>query len=492
MLEHLPFSETKQDALLGHLLKEDKFFRQARTRIKPEWFLDAYSSKLWSAKTDFFEEHRRSPTLAELKDYSAISREDDSTRAKLHQKMQQCLSATSEYLLDVLSRELTDWLHARIYWEGVHKSKDLFNAQRFDQAYLELKGIGKEIDSNSFVNDNEVSFENFVQDLEQAEVDRKNALTFGSTVLDRLLLPEAQFGSLLPGDTTVIIAPTNVGKTTTVISVIGHNIKRGKSCLFIAHEGTKADLQMKIWCNVLGCTKADILNMYKTEEGMKKMEIGLGLIKRFVTFVHYPKAGATVEEVEAIVRRKQEERAATKGKPYDLVVDDYPAKLVTALAKGGKFDKRHIDDISYGYFVQLALEYGSHCLLPVQSNRNGSKINKSVQSDEKRLLVGEDVAESFGVVQQATNVITLNRDPLDEALGLMTFYIDKSRSNEKSFAVVCKTEYGKALTHSDTLGSVWYRGFDKITGRRNFLALFDKYKGQAIPEHELITESSNG
>jgi replicative DNA helicase len=484
MTDHLPFSEQKQDALLGYLLTEEKFFRQGKGKIKSDWFLDAYSSKVWTAKVKFFEKYGRSPTIVELKDFSFDS--DEQTRQKILAKIDQALDATHEFKLDSLADELTNWMHARIYWDGVTRSKDLFNGQRFEQAYLILKGLSKEIDNTSFVNDNEVSFENFSEYLEKAQDERKHALTFGSSMLDRLLLPEAEFGSLLPGDTTVIVAPTNTGKTTTVISVICHNIRKGKSALFIVHEGTKEDIRMKILCNILKASKAEVLEMYASEEGFRKINMAVELIKRFLTFVHHPKAGATIEEVEAIVRRKQDERIAKYGKPYDLVVDDYPAKLITSLAKGGQFSKRHIDDISYGYFVQLALEYGSHCLLPVQTNRTGSKINKNVDVEERRLLTGEDVQESFGVIQQATNVITLNRDPLAESMGFITFYLDKSRSSEKGFAVVCKTEYGKATTHSDELGSIWYRGMDTITSKSNFKAVFERYKNSAVPDYELI------
>lgn len=491
MLDHLPFSEAKQDALLGHLIKDEKFFRQARAKIQSEWFLDAYCSKVWSAKVSFFEKFGRSATVEELRESRAFATEDSATKEKILNKINQCLLAMQNYKLDALADELTNWMHARIYHEGVNKSKDMFNSQKFDEAYTVLKGLSKDIDSTSFIGDNEVDFEGFYQDIELALAQRKNAITFGSSLVDRLLLPDAEFGSLLPGDTTVLLAPTNVGKTTTVISVICHNIKRGKSCLLITHEGTEQDLKLKIWCNILGCSKADLVEMHRTEEGLNRLNKGLGFIRRFLTFVHYPKAGATIEEVESIVRRKQDERIAQKGKPFDLVVDDYPAKLITTLAKGGQFSKRHIDDISYGYFVQLALEYNSHCLLPVQSNRTGSKINKNVQAEEKRLLLGEDVQESFGVIQQATNVITLNRDPLAEALGYMTFYIDKSRSNEKGFAVVCRTDYARATTHSDDLGAIWYRGLETITGRRDFSTLFDRYKGMAVPDHELV-EKSNG
>jgi hypothetical protein len=164
-----------------------------------------------------------------------------------------------------------------------------------------------------------------------------------------------------------------------------------------------------------------------------------------------------VEEVEPLIRRKQEDLMAKTGKGYDLLVCDYPAKLTTRLAQNGHMSKRNVDEIVYGYFVQLALEYGFHSLLAIQTNREGSKVNKG-QKDEHRLLVMEDVHESYGVMQEATNVITLNRDPVAKARQHMTFHIDKSRSSETGFAVVARTDFARARTHHADLGAIWYRG----------------------------------
>lgn len=485
MTETLPFSEAKQDAILGHLICDPRFFRQARAVVQPAWFLDPYNSKIWRAALDFFKNYQRPPTVEELRDSKDFSLEDQATKTKIVAKIDGCAEATAGFQLDALSEELTNWIHARMYWEGVNKSKDLFNAQKFDQAYGTLKEMSKQIDQTSFGNDFEVSFENFQQDFEQSLEMRQSALTFGLTMMDRILLPDAEFGSLLPGDTTVLLAPTNAGKTSTMITVACHNLRRGKSVLLIAHEGAKEDIRDKIWCGMLGINKAQLFQMYRTQEGVNKLTKLSMLLGRFLTFVYYPKAGATIEEVEGIVRRKQDERVAKHGKTFDLMIDDYPAKLSTAMAKGGQFGKRHIDEISYGYFVQLALEYKSHALLPVQSNRNGSKINKFANEEDRRCLTGEDVQEAFGVIQQATTVITLNRDPIAEKKGYLTFYVDKSRSNEKSFAIVCKTDYGNATTHSDGLGSVWYRGMDIITHRQDFDDIFTNYVHGAVPDHVL-------
>jgi hypothetical protein len=187
-----------------------------------------------------------------------------------------------------------------------------------------------------------------------------------------------------------------------------------------------------------------------------------------------------VEDVEPLIRRKQEDLAArNNGKGYDLLVCDYPAKLTTKLANGGHMSKRNVDEIVYGYFVQLALEYGFHNLLAIQTNREGSKVNKG-QKDEHRLLVMEDVHESYGVMQEATNVITLNRDPVAKARQHMTFHIDKSRSSETGFAVVARTDFGRARTHHNDLGAIWYRGVATMADQVDDLLRNPELNGKEI------------
>ena len=489
MLDTLPFSPPRQDALLGHLLYDEKFFRQAKGRIEPNWFVDPYASKVWKAKTDFFTKYNRSPTVPELKEWQGFMAETQADRNKILGKINQAMIARESYGADSLATELTDWMHARIYATNVMKSQDLFNKQKFGEAYDLLKQMSKTIDTTSFMNDREASFDTFVQDFEEAEKDLTSALTFGHSFVDHYLLPGSQHGGLLAGDTTVILAPTNVGKTTVSITMICHNLRKSKSVLFLAHEGTESDLKSKIWCSLMRVSKAELLEFYKTEEGSKRMQRFAAHLQKYLTFVHYPRAGATIEEIESLIRRKQDERIAKYGTPYDIVVDDYPAKLTSIQARGGQWGKRNIDELVYGYFVALGLEYRSHMFLPVQTNRNGSKINKfGGEDDDKRLLVGEDVQESWGVITQATNVITLNRDPVAERLGYITFYIDKSRSNEKGFAVVCKTDYGRATTHDNTFGAVAYKGQQVITHRRDFQAIFDRYRDGEVPDHVLMEE----
>lgn len=465
----LPFSTVKQDAILGYLLIDQKFFMQARTLIKPNWFADLHSGKIFLAKTKFYTQFNRVPSVEEMKESSDIAYEDPAIKGKLIGKINSSIRETSNFGLDVLSRELTKWMRATIFYSENDKATQAFNAGDFDKAYGVMDESLKRIKEANFEKDREESFLNYDQDLQQALLERGKALTFGISIMDDLLLPRTATeslvtgnGSLLPGDTTVIVAPTNSGKTTSMLTTAVANARRGKSILLMTHEGRPADIKMKLLCCALGVSQTTVFNrMSGTPEERKGLERAAWMLESQITYVPYNKAGLTVEDVEPIIRRKQDERAAKNGgNGYDLLVSDYPAKLSTKMGSEGKISKRTMDEIVYGYYIQYALEYGFHSLLAIQTNREGSRINKGQR--EPRLLTGEDVHESYGPIQEATNVITINRDPVAKSRNRLTYYVDKSRSSETGFAVVCRTDFASGTTHSDKLGGCWYRGTDTM------------------------------
>jgi hypothetical protein len=147
--------------------------------------------------------------------------------------------------------------------------------------------------------------------------------------------------------------------------------------------------------------------------------------------------------------------AENEGKGYDLLIDDYPATLGTSQLKGKGYNRGDSDAYVYDYFVQLSLELNFHSLLAVQSNREGSKVNAKLK-EEGRFLRMEDVAETFGPMKRATNVISINRDAHAMTNNKVTFYICKSRSGQTGWAVYCNSDYDRYITHSNELGCIIY------------------------------------
>lgn len=291
------------------------------------------------------------------------------------------------------------------------------------------------------------------------------------------------YGFELDGDHLYLLGDFTVThNTTAMITMATHNVKRGKSVLFMTHEGAPEDIKRKLWCAMMERPYNELVGMYSTEEGYKKIQLARLYMNQFLTYIPYNKPGMTVEQVEPVIRRAQEERMAkNNGQGYDLLVVDYPAKLFTERAGKGNMPRREIDRVVYDYYVQLALEYGFHSLLAIQTNRDGSKINNG---KEDRLLTMEDVSESWGVMEMASNVISINRSPLAKARNRVTFYVAKSRSSETGTAVVCNSRYDCSLTHHEKFGATWYRDQRTMEDRIDDLLL--QYKGQMIPESLLF------
>jgi KaiC/GvpD/RAD55 family RecA-like ATPase len=479
----LPFEKNKQYAVLGHLLINDRFFLQAAGKILPEWFADPYCNKVFAGKLAFYKAMKRCPSVEELRNLPEFLREEQRVRNRINEAINCSQTYAEEFGLDAMSRELTEWLHAQLYQNAVRQSARLYNAKKPRDAYSIVEKAMNDIKYTTFEDDKEERFDSYATDFEKAQGEYHNALTFGVTIFDRLLTPKAAKGSLLPGDTSIILAPTNVGKTTSMITVVKHNLFAGKHVLFITHEGRPADIKEKLWCAMLDCTPQELYAMYTTPEGRTKIDFALQWLKRYLTYIPLNKAGLTVEEVASVIRKRQEElMVKNKGKGYALLVNDYPAKLATAENKGGTYAKRNVDEIVYNYFVQLGLEYGFHVLCAIQTNREGSKVNKGQRED--RLLTMEDVQESWGPMTAATNVWTINRNPSDKIAKRLIYHIDKSRSSEVGWAVVCKTNYAHSITHSDALGATYFRG--ESSHSKQLDQYLDQYVGQEMPDHVLL------
>ncbi len=483
----LPMDVRKQRALLGHCIVNPVFFQQCNVRVKPDWFRDAPMSKVYKALQSFWGQFKRVPTVPELHGWKDILQFAQAEIDVLHDVINKAVTETANYGVDLLRDELTYWLTARIYRAGVQESERAYNNAKFDEAYSIITKRVKEMNETKFTQDIARSFADPVQFLEKSELRYQDAISFGIKALDDAMMPQGMDSGppnhskgLLLGDTTILLAPSNVGKTTALITIARHNIMRGRDVLWFTHEGVDDDLQIKMMQAVLGVDLPELLKMYKTKDGMARITATMRMVDRHLVYIPWNHPGMTVEELVPVIERRQEERRAKyNGKGFDLLVDDYPGKLSTEYAKGGRLEQRNVDAKVYDYFVQLGLKHRFHVLAAIQTNREGSKANR----DDTRLLTMEDVRESWDTMTMATNVITLNRDARAQAQNRITFYIAKSRSSRIGRAVVCRSNYGASLTHDENLGATWYYGTMSLSDHVN--NYIDRFRGKEISQEAL-------
>ena len=504
----LPFSESKQKALLGYLLINEKFFRRAKDRIKPNWFAHARCEQIFDLLVRESKKAGRKLTVDELFDSHLVINLNTHDGEAFRSMARMCMNFTSKYGLDILTPDLTDWLRTQLYIQEVEKSAILFNSRKEGkdyeakqaEAYRIIKAMSQNIDKITFDPGEEENFDNLQGDMDDLEYEIENALSFGLKAMDRLLQPDLppisdklsaaerdkraqaqlEAGSLLRGDATVLLSPTNIGKTTSMITVASHNLKQGKNVLIITHEGRPADIKLKIRQCCTGLTRRDLFLLRCDPKMRDAFEELAALYRRHLVYIPINKAGLTIEDVAARIERAFDEFGTKTGEKFDLIVDDYLAKLHTVQNAKGHLERRQMDEIIYNYAVQIALDKEAHFLTAIQTNRDGSKVNRRGKGQEDRLLTLEDVSESWGPMTSATNVISLNRDPIAKARGRLTYYICKSRSSETDWAVVCKSNFAACQTHHNDLGATWYRGTSTMTERID--ELFKNHINVAIPD----------
>jgi hypothetical protein len=459
----LPFATRKQAAILWYLATNRNFFERARNKLKPQWFTDHIVAKVYTALLEFAAnpQYGRLPTIPELLECRGFMVEEAAVRSAMRAAVAYAENESKVYGLDVLKNELTEWLHAYIYKEGSELADHHFRAQRFSEAYKIAAERTKLIQDTKFEDDYEYDFSNLEVGLLESETRVLQGCTFGLKSVDDALTPGgvATNGGLFRRDTTCLMAPVNIGKTTAMLSAVAANVMSNRRVLLVIHEGEPSDIRDKLLMHMLHVTKPELWALRTTPPGRAILVSMEKVLKQGLTFIPYIKAQMTVEDVIPILRRKCEE-AAAEGRPYDLLANDYPALLMSEYAKSARMEDRSRIEMVYLIFTQLANEMNLHCLVNIQTNRDGSRANRA----EDRLLGMEDVSESWGAMAKVANVITVNRSPNDMMKNRVTYHIVKSRSSGTGKAIVARTNFDRAIAHSDRegYGSVWYHGSGRM------------------------------
>ena len=460
------------------ILNED-LFKTASPIVKPEWFLEERTRKIYAYLLDYYTTYERFPSsVRAFQSYPKFQDLEPKERSIYASLITGAINETQQYELPAVKKELTEWLHANILITAVDQAMHAYNTKQVTHCYNLMQEAVKKVQTLSFDRGDSIDFLNFKEYLKAEETNRKEALTTGLKVLDRTLLKGTESGGLQKGDMTVIMAPVNRGKSLTMITMACHNVRMGHDVLFMTHEGRPEDIRLKILSNMLKIPIEKIMHLYKTDEGIKLLDDATKRIDQHLRYVPYNRAGMTIEDVVPVIRSNQNQWQATHDKGFDMLVSDYPAILTSELAKKGSLQKRNVDQVIYDNYVQLALEYNFHSLVAIQTNREGSKVSKRTDGND-RILQSEDVQESFGPIQQATNIITVNRSPWAEANNIITFGVAKCRNNQVGSAVIARSDFACSMSHSEEMGGMHYVGTKLI--EEKFNVLFAEWRNQTIP-----------
>lgn len=477
------FTEQWQDAILGYSLKNYEFFLGIKTYVDPRWFEKPYNQELARQLFDLHSAVQRPITVEELKNrIRQIHAVDNNAFRAYTTQIDQCLNMTDHVGLDLLSRDMTAWIRMVKVRNLLVSAEQLYNKQQYGEAASTIERSIKDVNSTTFMADDAVSFKDPVAFLHKKELELKECLTLGHPDFDELVrgkskpdysalsgrdyydLSNLTYGGLVRGDTTVLIGPSNAGKTSSIITIIAANVKMRRKVLFIAHEQKRDDLKTRILSSYCNMNKDELGVASVSDKDRSILEVGAAEIDKYLTYIHHMKPTEMyAENVVAMIERRQEQMKAQTGSGYDLLVVDYPGKLRLKHMMGSKISKYEIIGEVYNMFFGLAGHYNFHTILPVQTNREGMKANKG---DSEHMVDMDHVAESISIVQAADNVISINRSNQNEQDKVIKYYLAKCRLNTKGTVFVSETRFDRCRSHGLGLrSSIAYTSFNSTADK---------------------------
>jgi replicative DNA helicase len=350
------------------------------------------------------------------------------------------------FTTEEIEKNLTGFARASLFKETIVNATDTFKNGKYESAYNWTQKKIEELLQTDFSHDLLAMDLSNPKDWFSDESKRKEeAITTGSKALD-----EALGGGLFRGETTAIMAPTNQGKTTALITMLRHAIVSGKRVMLFTHEGRPEAIRLSILSALSGIPKNQLYNAYQGGKLKTYIDRCTDLMSKKLTFIPYTYSGKMyVENVIQQAVTRQEEAISKGESPYDMIIDDYPKKLRSKFRSQSK-DTAYRAELAeiYDEFNHLAAELNVHCLVAIQTNRAGAKKNKD--ASEAMLVDLEEIDESYGIAQNMANVIGLNRSPQDQSLNIVSLTINKSRNNQTHVTVRSRTDYGCSLTHGDS------------------------------------------
>ena len=451
----LPFTEEFQEAILGHCLTDQKFFIKASERLKGSWFTkNVLIGNLFDQLCRCYKEDGMYiKSIVEFKGDIFFLEQKEKDKQKYYELIDICAyqRAAKEFSIDKIERNLTGFLRVSLFKESIEGAARRYKSEGFADAYSWTKLKINEIQDATFEDDSMVlAFDNPEIWIKEHEIRKGEAMSTGNALLDVAL-----GGGLFKKETCAIMASVNAGKTTFMITLIRHAIRKKHKVLFLIHEGFPEEIRIRILASFLGIS-VDTVYKWNVDPKMKDIVRSASIhINQYLKFVPYIKTGAMfVEDLVTTVKKIHDEERFRTGKGFDLIVDDYPKKLKSRLRSGTKEGLYRVEAAEiYDTFNHLATELDVHCFVAIQTNRTGLKqSNGKIESDH--LLGMEEVDESFGIAQNIANIVTLNRSQQDRALKILRLNVAKSRNSPTDIAINTRSNFNCCLAYGDR-ESIW-------------------------------------
>lgn len=455
--DYFVIDQPAMQAILGHCMGDLQFLRNCSKNLTKSHIEHPILADLYDYIVNHYKEMECTPTVHEVESYLFSKYPDKASYDKYRFALHEAINKKDNFSKKTLSTKISGWLKLVTMKKGLMQTAHLFNGNKYDQAERELSHLATKLKESKFEDEFRANLSNIRDRLDKLTLQKGQACTLGNAEFDNAVLEGAKVigpevvqndlktqttGCLLPGEITMVLGPSNAGKTTALATIAVSNVAIGKKVCIVSHEESEDKMAIKLFQSFTELTGEE-MSYYDSEKFQKAEKSWKTLAEKNLFTYEWIKPGRMFcEEVIDMISNEHEKQLIESGKGFDLVIVDYPAK--TKSRDYGK-NKNDWDEKEYVYeqYRLLARKYQFHCVTPVQTNREGFRANK----DGAAMLDMDNAASGFGIMTLADIVISINRSYSDVSMFVVKFFIAKSRQGANKKTFVSETRYDLGRTH---------------------------------------------
>lgn len=332
-------------------------------------------------------------------------------------------------------------------------TKDFYEKNNYEKAFSILQEKAEKIANFSLVAKSyEAIFEGFEDRYRQRVIESvnqhalKQKACWGIDALDN-----RHYGGVDKGDTALIVARSNVGKSPLLKWIGYNNARRGKKVLHIQVEGSKKECEVSYDSIMAASSIHDMELSNLPQETIEKLLEQTKKVSGEIHIVAYEKFGS-VTMVD--IKNSIDEYLKAYG-DLDVLIIDYIDKVEPGNGKkygtgtdGEKARRAALVDI----FKNLAITYNVSGFTATQT----SEISVEVWNNPKKLITRSDIKGDKNFIDPFSYVVTLNQTQDEIKNEVMRLYEEKCR------------KYGRNHTHRICTAYKYSRFYD----RRRTLTMF--------------------
>lgn len=383
-----------QVKVISSLLTDRVFLQQVSDILSPDYFESQANQWIVETIKKYFVEYSSIPTLDVFK-IKTQEESSDILKTSIVDNLREVFKYVESDDLDFVKEESLKFCKNQEIKKAIMDSVDLLKRGQYED-------IKKRIDDAMKAGaDKDIGYEYLSGIAERYTDNVRNTMPTCWPLINDLA-----GGGFGKGELIIFVAGPGGGKSTAMMNIGAHILKKGMRVVHYTMELTEAYVSQRYDAVITGIATQNL--KYHIED----IEAELKKINGELIIKYYPTKTASVSSLKAHL-----DKLILQGKKPDIVIVDYADLLRSTNGKGRDSLHQELENI-YEDLRGLAGEYEVPVFTASQANRS------SAESD---IITGEQVASSFAKIMIGDFVISLSRKVTDKIAGTGRWYVIKNR-----------------------------------------------------------------